>query len=84
MGVDNFQYFLIGTSRGSSERGDWYRITLNISENTSEGVRDYVAELYVDAVMYGKCQAIKKFSPVDAAFVPSASGRARLVSIESL
>lgn len=82
--MGNFKFFMIGATRGTGTNGDWYRLTLNISVTTESGTRDYVSDVYTDAVIYGKAQGIPKFSEIDCIFVPNSRGKAVIVSLEAL
>lgn len=77
-------YFFMSATRGKSEKGDWFRISISVCEQTGDTERDFVCDFYVDAVMYANVQNIDKFTEVNCQFAPTASGRTRLMSIEPL
>lgn len=82
--MGEFKYFIIGATKRTGANGDWYVITLNISVKTGSDTRDYVSDVYTDAVIYGKAQDIPKFAEVDCIFVPNSRGKAVIVSLEAL
>ena len=82
--MQNIKIYFLSASSGKSENGDFYRVTLNISEQTNGGERNYSADFFVEIELFAKTKSFEKFQEVDAIFIPTSSGRARLVSIEGL
>lgn len=75
------KHYILGTRKGTSEKGDFYTVKLMTDE--AEG-RSFENEYYVDASLYVKASGLNRFQEVDAIFLPSFNGKARLVSIEGL
>lgn len=74
------RYNYVARRKGTSEKGDYYVITLMVA---SEG-RSYSTDFFVNVEEFVKCEAFTEFQPVDAIFIPDFKGRAKLVSIEGL
>lgn len=84
MDYESVEFFFMNRAHGESERGQWYKITLAIDSTNNGKTTTYALDFFVDAVMYAKTENIKKFGQVDAIFLPTARGNARLVSLEAL
>lgn len=84
MDLKNVRFFFMNKARGESDRGEWYKITLAIDSEVSGKSSTFSLDFFVDAVLYAKTEGIAKFEEVDAVFLPTARGNARLVSIEGL
>lgn len=82
--MPTFSFFFMSATKGQSERGDWYRISISVSEQSGNSERDFVCDFYVDAVMFANVQKLEKFTEVNCTFAPTSSGRTRLLSIEPL
>lgn len=82
--MGDFRYYLLGSAKRTGKNGDWFIVNLNVTVTAGDNSRDYTAEVYTDAVIYGKAQGIQKFAEVDCIFVPNSRGKAVLVSLEAL
>lgn len=82
--MEAFKIYFLNATSGKGEKGDYYRVTLNISEKTDGKERDFSIDCYVDVDVYAKAKVLTRFQEVDAIFMPKASGAVRLVSIEGL
>lgn len=79
--MSTVKHYFTGTRTGKSEKGDFYVINLMTEE--ADG-RSFQNDYYVDVEMYVKASGLNRFQEVDAIFLPSFNGKARLVSIEGL
>lgn len=79
-----YHVFFFGASKGTTERGDYYKVTLSVAITADGREQAYSCDFFVDAVMYAKVSAFKRFQEVDAIFLPTGAGKARLLSIEPL
>lgn len=77
------KYNYLARRKGTSERGDFYVITLVVGEEGEKGKR-FTSDFFVPVELYVKCDAFVEFQQVDAIFVPDFKGRAKLVCIEGL
>lgn len=84
MEYEHVKFFFLNRVQGESDRGAWYKLTLAIDSINNGKATTYSLDFFVDAVMYAKTENFQKFGQVDAVFLPTARGNARLVSIEAL
>lgn len=73
-------YFYVGRRKGTSERGDFFVISLIVSE-IGEDARSFQLDLFVNVELFVKCENFQRFQTVDCVFAPTATGKARLVEI---
>lgn len=74
--------FFLSATTGKTERGEYYKITLNIHTENGGRENDYAASFFVDAEMYAKTKTFKRFEEVDARFIPNSKGLAVLVALD--
>lgn len=84
MDLQKVKFYFMNRARGESDRGDWYKITLAIDSESNGKTSTFSLDFFVDAVLYAKTEGLAKFGEVDAVFLPTARGNARLISIEAL
>lgn len=84
MELQKVRFFFMNRARGESDRGEWFKVSLAIDSEVNGKSSTYSLDFFVDAVIYAKTEGIAKFGEVDAIFMPTARGNARLVSIEAL
>lgn len=84
MDFENVKFFFLNRTQGESEKGAWYKLTIAIDSVSNGKSNTFSSDFFVDPVMYAKTENFEKFGQVDAIFLPSAKGFARLVSIEEL
>ena len=82
MGI-NIKYFFLGTRKGTSDRGEYYVVTMLVEESSDNG-RSFNIDCYVDVDMYVNASALTRFQEVDAIFVPRYDGKAKLISLVGL
>lgn len=75
-----YDFYYIGRRKGTTERGEFYAITIMISE-VGENTRSFQTDFFVNAEMFVKCENFQKFQTVDCLFIPTSTGRAKLVEI---
>lgn len=84
MDYNNVKFYFLNRTQGESERGPWYKLTLAMDTVNNGKSNTFSLDLFVDPVTYAKTESYKKFGEVDAVFLPTSKGFARLVSIEEL
>lgn len=82
--MNNIKIFFLSATSGKTEKGTYYKVTLNILESNDDHKRDFSVNFFVDVDTYAKAKSFTRFQEVDAVFMPTEKGFARLVSIEGL
>lgn len=82
--MNSIKIFFLSATSGKTEKGTYYRMTLNIIENNGDNEHGYSVDFFVDVDMYTKAKTFTRFQEVDAIFIPNQKGFAKLVSIEGL
>lgn len=84
MDFSTVKFFFLNRAKGQTDRGDWFKITLAMDSTENGRSSTFSLDFFVDAVTYAKAESFKKFGEVDAVFLPTSRGNARLVSLEAL
>lgn len=74
--------FFLSATTGKTERGDYFKVTLNVHTEKDGRENDYSVTCFVDADIYAKAKTLNRFEEVDARFVPNAKGMAVLVALD--
>lgn len=79
--MSKYEYLYFGRRSGKSEKGEFYIITLMITE--LESGNSFSVNSYVDATIYAKAEDLQRCQPVDCIWAPTSTGRAKLVYLEA-